>query len=222
MRRLECMLVAVALSLGAGAVNAGFTTDEAPPATGFVDVVVSPMPGNRMGDCRITGEITFWVSRRVAVLDDMHAHLGSIEAGLAQFNAGSQLTGCPSDGKTIDLSGRFVNFLVTDRSASGALQLDRPNAAALASQLAQDFYRLADDDGSLIPLVDCRTVGALGSAAYCFHVVLIRDDASGAIDAAVQRETLGTKFAPHMSEADRRASRLKWSSVASEQQAAVR
>jgi hypothetical protein len=140
--------------------------------------------------------------------------------GVVRALPGSESTECPCDGKAIDLSGWFVNFLVTD--SSGASDGDRAHAASIASQLAQDFYHLADDHGTIISLVDGSTIGVLGSAAYRFHVVLLRNARSGAADATVQRETLGRKFAPHLGEDDHRASRLKWSSVAGPEHAAMR
>ena len=86
----------------------------------------------------------------------------------------------------------------------------------MASRLARDFYGLADRDRTAIPLVDGVTIGAHGSVSYRFRIVLVLDASSGAVDAVILRETLGTKFAPRLADADRRLGRLMWSSIPGE------
>jgi hypothetical protein len=206
--------VVIALAIGAtalvnAAVGASMPDDGRDwPVTRSIDVVVRPIWSNRLPACRITGDVVFWVGRRVAVLDDTDARLGTIQAGLAQFGPGARLHACVADDAIIDLSGQFANFLVAPSRGHG----DVGNSLALASQLAQDFYHLAEDAGHVIPLVDGTTIGALGSVAYRYDVVLIADDAAHTVGAIVQRETVRTKFASRLPEPDRRATRLKWSS----------
>jgi hypothetical protein len=183
------------------------------PATERIDILAPAASENTLSLCRLTGEVILWVSRRVDVVDEMGARLGAIEAGLAQFAAGSQLQGCVPDGAALQLSDRFANFLVAGEQSVPSGSAGHRDAAALASQLAQDFYHLAEQRGRIIPLVDGINVRALGSVRYRFHIVLIRNGSSGAMDAVIHRETTGTKFAPDLADTDRRLSRLKWSSV---------
>ena len=148
------------------------------------------------------------------ILDEMHLSLGVIEAGLAQFGHGSKLKGCVPDSGGLDLSDRFANFLIADNRSLRPGTFNRQQAAAFASLLAQDFYRLVEiDQKQRIPLVDGIQMHATGSVKYRFSIVLVRDANSGSIDAVILRETVGTKFAPYLGEADRRLSTLKWSSV---------
>jgi hypothetical protein len=183
------------------------------PQSAYVDVSANGVLGNRFADCRLTGHITLWVRRELVVLDDMQLDVGTIDAGLAQFGKGSKLQGCIPDGRAIDLSGRFADVLIADDRPTQHGVFTREEAAALASQLAQDFYRLVEVEGSVVPLVDAPTLAAIGSASYRFTIVLIRDGKSGAIDAIVQRQTVRTKFASRLTDEDRRLTTLRWSSV---------
>ena len=66
------------------------------PASATIDISARPLFGHRLPECRLTGEVVLWVSRPVAILDDMHVSLGVVEAGLAQFAKGSKLKdACP-------------------------------------------------------------------------------------------------------------------------------
>jgi len=182
------------------------------PTTERIDISAHAVLGNRLAECRMTGDVILWVSRSVEILDDTRVSLGAIEAGLVQFGTGSKLKGCVPDGDTLDLSGLFANFLVADERSLRSGAISRPQAAVSASQLAQDFYQLAEHEGALIPLVD-GIARAIGPASYRFKVVLIRDAKSGSFDAVIHRETLGTELASPLIETDRRLSRLKWSSL---------
>ena len=182
------------------------------PSIQTIDISAHAVLGNRLSKCRVTGEVILWVSRQVEILDDALASLGAIEAGLAQFGKRSKLQGCVPDGVALDLSNQFANFLVADDRFLRRGPFGHREALAFASQLAQDFYQLAEREGTLIPLVDGIKISAIGSVSYRFTVVLVRDAKSGSFDAVIDRETLGTKFAPRLTEADRRLSRLKWSS----------
>lgn len=183
------------------------------PETETLDISAPAMPGNWLSDCRLTGQVILWVSRPVAVLDDMRENVGAVEAGLAQFGADSKLERCVPDDATLDLSDRFVNFLVADDRRLKGGSFGRTMAGAFASQLAQDFYHLAESEGTLIPLVEGLRKSAIGSVSYRFTIVLIRSAKSGSFDAVIHRETLGTKFASHLTESDRCLSRMKWSSI---------
>jgi hypothetical protein len=183
------------------------------PATETLDISAPAMSGNGLSDCRLTGQVILWVSRPVAVLDDMRENLGAVEAGLAQFGAGSKLEGCVPDGATLDLSDRFANFLVADDRRLKRGAFGRTMAGAFASQLAQEFYHLAEPEGTLIPLVDGLRKSAIGSVSYRFTIVLIRSAKFGSFDAVIHRETVGTKFASRLTESDRCLSRMKWSSI---------
>jgi hypothetical protein len=183
------------------------------PATANVDISALAIRQNRLSECRVTGQVILWVSRAVEVLDDVRVSLGAIEAGLAQFGKGSKLQGCVPDGGTLDLSDRFANFLVADDPSLRRGALGRREAAGFASQLAQNFYQLAEPEGTPIPLVEGIKMSAIGSFSYRFIIVLVRDAKSGSIDAVIHRETLGTKFSPQLTVADRCLSRLKWSSL---------
>jgi hypothetical protein len=183
------------------------------PPTESIDISARPVHANRLSECRLSGRVILWASRPVEVLDDTQERLGAIEAGLAQFSSKSKLEKCVPDGGALDLSGQFANFLIADDRSLKSGRFGRREASAFASQLAQDFYHLADREGTLIPLVDGIKTSAIGSVSYRFKIVLIRGAKSGSIDAIINRETLGTKFAPHLSEADRHLSRLKWSSL---------
>lgn len=183
------------------------------PASATIDISARPLFGHRLPECRLTGEVVLWVSRPVAILDDMHVSLGVVEAGLAQFAKGSKLEGCVPDAATLNLSDQFANFLVADGRSLPSGAFGRREAAGCASGLAQDFYQLAELEGTLIPLVEGIKIGAIGSVSYRFKVVLIRDAKSGSIDAVVVRETVGTKFAHRLTESDRRLSSHKWSSL---------
>ena len=183
------------------------------PASENIDISADAVLGNKLSECRVTGEVVLWVSRPVEILDDVRVSVGAIEAGLAQFGKGSKLQGCVPDGAALDLSDQFANFLVADDRSLRSGAFGRREAAVFASQLAQDFYQLAERKGTLIPLVDGIKISAIGSVSYRFKIVLIRDGKSGSIDAVIHRETLSTKFAPRLTEMDRRLSRLMWSSL---------
>jgi len=184
------------------------------PRVDSIDVLAQALAGNSLGACRISGSVTLWVSRRVEVLDDMRESLGALEAGLAQFSQGSQLAGCVPDGAALDLSDQFVNFLLADdRPIRGGL-LGRERAGGLATQLAADFYHLAESDRRVIPLVAGVDRRAIGSVSHQFVIVLIVDGARyGSFDAVIQRETTRTKFSPRLPDDDRHLSRLTWSST---------
>jgi hypothetical protein len=139
--------------------------------------------------------------------------LGFVEAGLAQFNSNAKLENCVPDGQALDLSDRFVNFLIADNRPWKGGQFGEHQARAVASLLADDFYQLADSDGTKIPLIDGARISAIGSTAYRFAIVLVAGPQPSVIDAVISRETARTKFAPRLSEADRRSSRLKWSNI---------
>ena len=183
------------------------------PSIQTIDISAHAVLGNRLSECRVTGEVILWVSREVEILDDVRVRLGAAEAGLAQFGKGSKVQGCVPDDAALDLSDQFANFLVADDRPIRSGALGRREAAGFASQLAQDFCQLAEREGTLIPLVDGIEIRAIGSVSYRFKIVLVRDAKSGSIDAVIHRETLGTKFSPLLTEADRRLSRLKWSSL---------
>jgi hypothetical protein len=183
------------------------------PPIASVDISAQGALGNNLAACRVVGQVILWVSRPVTVLDDMRESLGTIEAGLAQFSSGSRLEGCVPEGAALDLSNRFANFLVADGRPSEEGAFGRREAGMFASALAQDFYHLAEHEGTLIPLVDGVRIDAIGSVSYQFAIVLIRDAKSASFDAVVYRETVRTKFSPRLSEGDRRFSRVKWSSV---------
>jgi hypothetical protein len=178
-----------------------------------VDISVHPAVGNRLTACRLTGQVISWVRRPVDVLDDMRQNIGTIEAGLAQFGRGSKLEGCVPESTFLDLSDQFANLVIADDRGPENTALRRREAEAIASQLAQGFYHLAEREGEPIPLVNALKVNALGSVSYEFMIVLIRSAGSGAFDAVIHRETLRTKFAGRLGEHDRRLSRLKWSSI---------
>jgi hypothetical protein len=190
--------------------------NEAPldaPMTLKMDISAPPRNANQLPRCRLSGHVTLWVSRRVAIVDEMDERLGLVEAGLAEFKADAKLEECVPDGAVLNLSDRFVNFVIADNRPWNGGQFGERQARAVASLLAEDFYRLADMDGTPIPLVDGIKIGALGSTAYRFVIVLIKGAQPSAIDAVISRDTLRTKFAPRLPEADRRLSRLKWSST---------
>jgi len=149
----------------------------------------------------------------VAVVDETNQTLGLVEAGLAQFNTNAKIENCLPDGRALDLADRYVNFVIADKRPWKGGQFGERQARAIASLLAEDFYQLADTDGTKIPLVDRIRIGAIGSTAYQFVIVLIKGAQPSVIDAVISRETLRTKFAPLLSEADRGSSRLKWSSI---------
>jgi hypothetical protein len=183
------------------------------PTTERIEISVAGALGNDLAACRLTGEVTLWVSRPVAVLDDMHENAGSVEAGLAQFGKQSSLGGCVPDGGVLDLSDRFANFLVVDDEPWRSGTFGRTEAGILAAQLARDAYHLAHPEGASISLTDGFTLNAPGSVPYRFMIVLIRNVDSGSFDAVIYRATLGAKFSARPLEADRRLSALSWSSV---------
>jgi hypothetical protein len=183
------------------------------PPVASVDISAQGALGNNLGACRVVGQVILWVSRPVSVLDDMRESLGTIEAGLAQFSRGTRLEGCGSDGAALDLSDRFANFLVADGRPLDEGTFGRREAGMFASALVQDFYHLAEHEGTLIPLVDGVKMGAIGSVSYQFVIVLIGDAKSASFDAVVYRETVRTKFSPRLNDGDRRFSRVKWSSI---------
>jgi hypothetical protein len=204
--------------LGALALSSALAAEKSEPTlhgplTVSMDIAAQPRNTNRLPACRLTGDVTLWVSRLVAVVDEMNQTLGLVEAGLAQFNANAKIEKCLPDGQALDVSNRFVNFVIADKRPWNGGQFGARQARAVASLLAEDFYQVADTDGMKIPLVDGITIGAIGSTAYQFVLVLIKGAQPRVIDAVISRETLRTKFAPRLSEADRRSSRLKWSSV---------
>jgi hypothetical protein len=206
-----CTFAAAVALFGAPVLADSSVPHTSPVRKGF-DISAHAVPGNRSA-CQLTGEAVLWVSRPVEILDDVRASLGTIEAGLAQFAPGSRLEGCVPDGVVLSLSDQFANFLVADGRSMPGGALQAQEAAALASRLAQDHYQLAELERTAIPLVDGVTVGAHGSVSYRFRIVLILDAGSGSLDAVVLRETLGTKFAPRLTDMDRRLGRLRWSSL---------
>jgi hypothetical protein len=178
------------------------------PVTEPINISAQPTLGNHLPACHLAGSVTLWVSRSLRVLDDVFEERAIVEAGLLQFGKRSTLEGCSPDGVAVDLSDHFANFLVAEEGAS-----TREGATALASQLAQDFFHLAQPDSVLVPLVNSIKVSAVGSVAHAYTIVLIRDAKSASFDAVIHRETVRTKFSPRLPEADRRASRVKWSSA---------
>jgi hypothetical protein len=183
------------------------------PRTLTMDIAAQPRNSNRLPACHLSGALTLWVSRPVAIVDETNQRLGFVEAGLAQFNANAKLENCVPDGQVLHLSDRFVNFVIADDRPWKGGQFGEHQARAVASLLAEDFYQLADADGTKIPLVDGARIGAIGSTAYRFAIVLVTGPQPSVIDVVISRETLRTTFAPRLSEADRRSSRLKWSSI---------
>ena len=183
------------------------------PLTVSMNIAAQPRNTNRLPACHLTGDVTLWVSRVVAVVDETNQTLGLVEAGLAQFNTNAKIENCLPDGRALDLADRYVNFVIADKRPWKGGQFGERQARAIASLLAEDFYQLADTDGTKIPLVDRIRIGAIGSTAYQFVIVLIKGAQPSVIDAVISRETLRTKFAPLLSEADRGSSRLKWSSI---------
>jgi hypothetical protein len=212
LKELVAVLAGTLTCLG-GDAKAELSAGHQGPATETLDISAPAMPGNGLSDCRLTGQVILWTSRPAAVLDDMRENLGAVEAGLVQFGAGSKLERCVPDGAALDLSDRFANFLVADDRGLRRGSFARTTAGAFASQLAQDFYHLAEPDGTLIPLVDGLRTSAIGSVSYRFTIVLIRSAKSGSFDAVIHRETVGTKFASRLTESDRCLSRMKWSSI---------
>jgi hypothetical protein len=152
-----------------------------------LDVVALGSSGGGAQGCRLIGELTLWVSRQVNVLDDTNAVTGSIEAGLAQFSQQAKLQGCVPGG-SLDLSGRFVNFLVTDARAS----FGRYTARELAGKLARNSYRLAHKEGAPINLANAFESNVLGAESYRFTIVLIRNGEVGSYDAVIDRERVQT------------------------------
>lgn len=183
------------------------------PPVERIDISAQAALGNNLAACRVVGQVMLWVSRPVTVLDDMRESLGTIDAGLAQFSKGSRLEGCVPDGTALDLSDQFANFLIADGRPLEDGVFGRRQAGMFASALAQDFYHLAEHEGTLFPLLGGVKIGAIGSVSYQFAIVLIRDAKSASFDAVVYRETVRTKFSPRLTEGDRRLSRLKWSSI---------
>jgi hypothetical protein len=184
------------------------------PPTEIIDIWADAFGSEHISRCRVVGNVVLWVSRPVSIVDEMDRSLGLIEAGLAQFGHGSRLEACVPDAVALDLSDRFANFLIADNRSLRTGTFNRGQAAAFASLLAQNFYRLVEtDERRRIPLVDGIAMRAMGSVNYRFSIVLVRDANSSSMDAVIQRETVGTKFAPYLGEADRRLSTLKWSSV---------
>jgi hypothetical protein len=208
--RRGCVAVAAVLGLGVatlGTVSAvaqesGARAHESSrallqtPVTDSIDISPQPAPGNGLPACHLAGSVTLWASRQLLVLDELLEERGTVEAGLLQFGKGSTLDGCTADNAPVDLSNQFANFLVVNGGAARSEE-----AAALASQLAHDFYHNRIE------------VNAVGSVAHEYSIVLIRDAESGAFDAVIHRETVGTKFSPRLPEADRHASRARWSSA---------
>jgi len=112
----------------------------------------------------------------VRLLDDTRRDVGSIEAGLGQFGAGTRLEGCGLDG--VNVSHRFVNFVL----AAGEPATEPANVAA---RLVQGSYHLAEHDGTFIPLVG-RATGVIIPDADRLTIVLIRHAHPGSFDAVVQ------------------------------------
>ena len=210
--RTGCVAVAAVLGLGLATLGAaralaqdGGARAHEPsrpllrtPVTDSIDIR-PPAPGNRLPACHLAGSVTLWASRQLLVLDEMLEERGTVEAGLLQFGKGSTLDGCTADNAAVDLSNQFANFLVVNGGAARS-----EAAATLASQLAHDFYHNRIE------------VNAQGSVAHEYSIVLIRDAESGAFDAVVHRETVRTDFSPRLPEADRHASRVRWSSAGPE------
>src|SRR5215470_7214585 len=223
--RTGCVAVAAVLGLGVATLDAARALAQdgggrahepsrallRTPVTDSIDIRPQPAPGNRLPACHLAGSVTLWASRQLLVLDELLEERGTVEAGLLQFGKGSTLAGCTTDNAAVDLSNQFANFLVVNGGAARSEE-----AASLASQLAHDFYHLAQQDRALVPLVSRIKVNALGSVAHEYSIVLIRDAESGAFDAVVHRETVRTKFSPRLPEADRHASRVRWSSAGPE------
>jgi hypothetical protein len=155
-----------------------------------LDLVAFNSPADGTQGCRLTGEVTLWVSRQVNVLDGTNHAVGSVEAGLAQFSPQAKLQGCMPGGAPLDLSGRLVNFLVTDARAS----FGRREAGALATRLTRDSYRLAHREGAPILLVNDFVSNAFGAVSYRFTIVLIRDGDSGSYDAVIHRDRAWNDF----------------------------
>src|SRR5262245_37245138 len=136
-----------------------------------IDISAQAVLGNGLSACRVRGQVVLWFSRPVALLDDMRENLGAIEARLAQFGGGSKLEGCVPDGVALNLSDQFVNFFVADDRPLRDQALGRGEAGVFASQLAQGFYHLAEQEGTSIPRVGGLTMSAIGSVSYRFEEV---------------------------------------------------
>jgi hypothetical protein len=138
-----------------------------------------------IAECRIAGQVTLWASRAVKLMDGTRKELGTIEAGLAQFGPRSTLGHCGSNGAVLDVSNRFVNFLVADYPISGSAEAPAAQPALVAARLAMGTYQIAEQDGSVIPLLDRA---ATGSVSDRLTIVLIRKETPGAFEAVVQRD----------------------------------
>jgi hypothetical protein len=234
MGNLKFAIVSILLIAVSNQVSALQTSEE----TGTVNVLADGQLGNRLQTCHVVGTITEWEHSDRALLDVTGDKLGEVDAGLAQFGADAWLEGCgltqyraPAD-NTIDLSaevtppqtnefgfsggillsGVLANYLIADGHKMNDGNFDKQEAGRSAAQLLRTYYSLAETDGYPLPLVKGVKTGALGSSSFQFNILLIKN-LDGTFDAVVRRRTMGTKFAPVLSDADSEATGIRWSSI---------
>jgi hypothetical protein len=200
------MLTAVTWLLFQGIAVLGMATGAAPVER--VDIRVPAAQGFAAQDCRLEGEVTLWVNRKVDVFDEMHEVLGSVEAGLGRFNSRARLRGCAPGGSSVDLSDEFVDFLVTDRQNG----FGRRDAGQLAWRLALNSYQLAQPDGAPILLPRGPELD-FGAHAHRFTIVLIRSRDSATYDAVIHRERVDPDRSPIGRALHRDPYVTTWSSV---------
>ena len=183
-----------------------------------IDITANGVLGNLLAPCHLVGGITEYAKLPVTVLGPSGAPLGQVQAGIAQFNSGTRMQGCSLSefhaltDNGIILDGGMVNFLVVDGRPFNGASFDWTEAGSDAARLARQYYALSDQNG-MLPLTGSITVPAMGSVGYQFTIVLV--ETGDRLDVVVYRETVSEKFTPHMTDQDRRASGVLWSSVCS-------
>jgi hypothetical protein len=191
--------------------------DAANPPVSQFDITAPGVLGNRLPACHLVGQITEWATQSLNVWDVTGQPLGAATVGLAQFESGARLEGCaPGNFKTpngtaLSLEHKFVNFIVADNTVFNGDVFDSASASAVAARLGSGYYQLAEKTGAAVPLVSRLPIIGVGSISFKFTIVLIKNGSH--FDAVVYRETTGTKFAPHLSEEDRRRSQISWRSI---------
>lgn len=204
-----------------------------------LDILASGQLGNRLEKCHIVGSVTEWQHSDRTLLDVTGDKLGEVDAGLVQFGDDAWLEGCglmqyraPAN-NTIDLSaevtppqtkesgfsggiylaGVFANYVIADgHNMNDDVVFDRHEAGRSAANLLRSFYSLTEKDGYPLPLVKGVRTGSLGSSSFQFNILLIKNT-DGTFDAVVRRKTMGTKFAPVLSDSDSEATGVRWSSI---------
>jgi len=176
--RISSAIVGLAVSTAVSA-----QTSLAPDAaTATINVYAQAPLTDGATACHIAGHVTLWVSRPVRLRGAMREDLGTIEAGLAQFGAGAKVEGCAAATSAVDVSERFVNFLVANHG----------DVARVAAQLAAGTSQLTEKDGTLIPLLEQGRLSGNRATSSWFRIVLIRDTSSGSFAAAINRLTPAT------------------------------